>query len=72
MSTPLAKSLDVVELRIASGRWPAGTTGTVVETYDSAALVEITDDDGHTLELLTLPFDALRVCEAHQQGRLAV
>ena len=38
--------LDVVEFLTASGRWPAGTTGTVVEAHDQRALVEITDDRG--------------------------
>jgi len=36
--------LDVVEFLTAFGRWPAGTTGTVVEADDQRALVEITDD----------------------------
>jgi hypothetical protein len=51
--------LDVVELKIESGRWPAGTIGTVVETDAENALVEISDDRGHGLDFVTLPHDAL-------------
>jgi hypothetical protein len=51
--------LDVVELKIDSGRWPAGTIGTVVETGAENALVEISDDRGHGLDFVTLPHDAL-------------
>ena len=53
--------LDVVELTAASGRWPRGTEGTVLKLLGSeVALVEISDDRGHTLEELELPFRALR------------
>ncbi|MGH3267449.1 MAG: hypothetical protein ACRDNS_36315, partial [Trebonia sp.] len=51
--------LDVVELLIDSGRWPAGTIGTVVESDSDQALVEISDDRGHGLDFITLPHDAL-------------
>ena len=46
------KELDVVELRAASGRWPAGTVGTVLELLDAAALVEISNEHGHALGFL--------------------
>ncbi len=56
------KILDVVELTApAGGRWPKGTRGTVLELLGSeAALVEIADDRGHTLDELELPIDAVR------------
>jgi hypothetical protein len=53
--------LDVVELRAESGRWPAGTTGTILEVRDDTTLVEIADDRGHMLDLLTVPAAALAV-----------
>ena len=53
--------LDVVELRTESGRWPVGTTGTVLEVSPEGALVEIADERGHTLDLLTLPASALAI-----------
>jgi hypothetical protein len=51
--------LDVVELKVDSGRWPAGTIGTVVEADADQALVEISDDRGHGLDFVSLPHDAL-------------
>lgn len=51
--------LDVVELVVGSGRWPAGTVGTVVEVDADKALVEISDDRGHGLDFISLPHDAL-------------
>ncbi len=63
--------VDVVELREARGDWPVGTVGTVVEASDDEALVEIVDDDGRTLELLTVPYDSLRVREFEPAKRQA-
>lgn len=51
--------LDVVELSVDSGRWPAGTIGTVVEADSKRALVEISDDRGHALDFISVPQDAL-------------
>lgn len=51
--------LDVVEFLTTSGRWPAGTTGTVVEADDQRALVEVTDDRGHASDFVSLPHDKL-------------
>jgi Domain of unknown function (DUF4926) len=68
--------LSVVDLRVEVGRWPVGTRGTVVEAFDDGALVEISDDRGHTLDMLSLPFDALTVVApptaAAAQERLAI
>lgn len=66
------KELDVVELRAASGRWGAGTVGTVLELLDSAALIEISDEDGHAVDFLTLPLDALRQVDVSAQETLDV
>jgi hypothetical protein len=60
MATKQHQVLDVVELAVESGRWPAGTVGTVVEADDHQALVEISDDRGHGLDFVALPHDALR------------
>jgi chemotaxis protein histidine kinase CheA len=64
MATTQHQILDVVELRVDSGRWPAGTIGTVVEADSDQALVEISDDRGHGLDFISLPHDALA---PHQQ-----
>lgn len=66
------KELDTVELRAASGRWPARTVGTVLELHDSAALVEISDERGHALDFLTLPLDALSAVDVSPQETLGV
>ena len=62
--------LDVVELKVDSGRWPAGTIGTVVETDAEQALVEISDDRGHGLDFVSLPHDAL-AAHPHVSQQLA-
>ncbi|MGH2951148.1 MAG: hypothetical protein ACRDKX_03795 [Solirubrobacterales bacterium] len=73
MSPERVNVLDVVELRAASGRWPRGTQGTVLELFGAeAALVEISDDRGHTLDELELPIDALRIVSRPPQPRLPV
>lgn len=65
--------LSIVELRVESGRWPVGTLGTVVEALDQGALIEISDERGHTIEVLALPYDVLRsVASTQQQERLAL
>ena len=70
----MAKLLDVVELRVASGRWPAGTVGAVVEAFPDGVLIEITDDEGRTLDMISLPHEAVDPHEsvAAEQGELAV
>ena len=59
MATSRHSVLDVVELLTESGRWPAGTVGTVIEADDAAALVEVDDDRGHALDFVSVPHDAL-------------
>ncbi|MET0510748.1 MAG: DUF4926 domain-containing protein [Thermoleophilaceae bacterium] len=68
----MAELLDVVELRVDSGRWEAGTRGTVVEVLDAGALVEISDGHGHTEEIIAVPHDALRAVTKPEQRRLLV
>jgi len=55
----LHPTLDVVELLTESGRWPAGTVGTVVEADGERVLVEIADDRGHGLDFISLPRDSV-------------
>ena len=52
--------LDVVELREPRSGHPAGTVGAVVELFATEALHELADEHGQTLELLSVPYDALR------------
>ena len=53
--------LDVVELREPRGTQPAGAVGAVVELFSTAAEVEFVDEHGRTVDLLTVPFEALRI-----------
>lgn len=63
--------LDVVELREAHGGYPAGTVGAVVELLANEALVEIVEENGATSDLLSVPFEALRVRSAESARRQA-
>jgi hypothetical protein len=63
--------LDVVELLADSGRWPAGTIGTVVEADDDQALVEISDERGHALDFITVPHGALAPASDRATERFA-
>ena len=59
LNTVIAE-LDVIELRLPVGTWDAGTRGTVHEVRSDALLVEISDEDGVTRDLITVPVDAAR------------
>ncbi len=70
MTEPRHAPLEVVEFLTASGRWPACTTGTVVEADNQRALVEITDDRGHASDFVSLPHDKLAPAD-HRSARAA-
>jgi hypothetical protein len=70
MDAPRHAVLETVELLTASGRWPAGTTGTVVEANDQHALVEIIDDRGHAFDFRSVPHDKL-ASAGHRSARAA-
>lgn len=54
------RDLEVVELCVPFRGWPAGTIGTIVSLHDDGALVEISDDNGVTMDMLSVPFSAVR------------
>lgn len=66
------KRLDVVQLSADAGRWAAGTVGTVVEVFPSSALVEISDEHGHSDDFLTLRHGALRPVDGDEQAPLEI
>jgi len=57
---------DVVRLETDSGRWPAGTIGTIVELDAGTALVEIADDHGHALDFISVPHELLAPADEHR------
>lgn len=52
---------DVVALSEPIGTWPVGTRGTVVSDYGQTKLIEISDDNGATLDLIQAPLAKLDV-----------
>jgi len=68
---PKPDLLDVVELREPRGGQPAGAIGAVVELFPTEALVEIADEHGRTVELLTVPYEALGSRESEPARRRA-
>jgi hypothetical protein len=66
------RELDVIELAVAAGRWPAGTRATVLEVFADGALVEIADERGHTLDMVSLPWSVLLPVPIADQRRLVV
>jgi Domain of unknown function (DUF4926) len=68
----MLKPLDVIELRVAVDAWEAGTVATVLETRPDSVLAEVSDDDGRTLAIITVPSDAVRSIETPEQKRLSV
>lgn len=58
VTAPRHTELEVVELLTQSGRWPAGTVGTVIEASATSALIEIADSRGHAIDFVSLPHDA--------------
>lgn len=61
--------LGTVELREAWGGQPAGAVGTVVELLRTEVLVEIADEQGRMVELLTVPYEALRISASEPDHR---
>lgn len=47
------------------GQWPVGTEGTVVSDYGDHKEVEIVNDAGETLDLVTVPVEHLKLVEKH-------
>jgi hypothetical protein len=56
---------DFIELRGEVGKWPAGTTGTVVSDYGDVKLVEISDDRGVMADLIQVPEPRLKLISKH-------
>lgn len=57
--------IDVVELLDPVGRWPVGTMGTVVHDLGEWKQIEISDDDGVMLDLVSALEPRLRLVAKH-------
>jgi hypothetical protein len=61
--------LATVELRDPRGGQPAGVIGAVIELLPTEVIVEIVDEQGRTAELLTVPYEALRIRKSEPARR---
>jgi hypothetical protein len=57
------KENDAVELRKPVGDWPTGKIGAVVFEKGSWKLVEISDDRGQTLDVISVPEPDLQLVD---------
>lgn len=57
--------IDYVELLDAVDRWPAGTRGTVVDESGEWKQVEISDDRGQMLDLISVAEPRLKLIVKH-------
>ena len=55
----MLKPLDVIELRTVVAGWEAGTIATALECGPDEVLAEVADHDGRTLDVVTVPVDAV-------------
>ena len=53
--------LKTAELRVSHEGWPAGTEGAIIEAFEDGVMFEIVGEDGETLAMLPLRYDALVV-----------
>lgn len=59
------EEIDVVELLDGVGKWPAGTIGTVVHDLGQWKQIEISDDRGVMLDLVSAMEPQLRLVAKH-------
>jgi hypothetical protein len=58
----LTQPVDKVE---GTGRWPAGTRGTVVAEHGEHKMIEISDDRGVALDFISQTEDQLKLVAKH-------
>ena len=57
--------IDVIELLDAVGGWPAGTRGTVVDERGEWKQIEVSNDRGQTLDLISVAEPRLKLIAKH-------
>ncbi|HEY6730855.1 MAG TPA: hypothetical protein VI039_07515 [Solirubrobacterales bacterium] len=61
--------IDVVSFKEQVGRWPAGTTGTVVMDFGNQKMVEVSNPLGEALDLPIVAATNLDLVEKHRPSR---
>jgi hypothetical protein len=61
MGTWAPQELDVVRLDAATDRWPAGTEGTLVDAFSHGGVVEVSDEQGRMLDLVSVAYKDMTV-----------
>jgi hypothetical protein len=59
------RECDVVQLLDSIAGWPAGTVGAVVDEVDDWKQIEIADDRGQTLDLVSVSAPRLKLITKH-------
>ena len=59
------RECDVVALLDSVAGWPAGTVGAVVDEVDDWKQIEIADDHGQTLDLVSVAAPRLKLITKH-------
>ena len=55
---------EAIDKDEGTGKWPAGTRGTVVHDFGDHKMVEISNDRGETLDLPVVPVEKLKLIAA--------
>jgi len=63
----VAKEFDVVEMLDPVGRWPAGTSGAIVDESRDWKQIEISDEQGQMVDLISVPGHRLRLIAKHSE-----
>ncbi len=57
--------VDAVEKAESVGTWPAGTTGAVISDYGDHKMIDVTNEQGETLDMPVVPVEKLRLAAKH-------
>jgi hypothetical protein len=57
--------VDVVAFKKPIGKWPAGTTGTVIDVWGGRMTIDIANDQGETIDMPRVPPADLELVEKY-------
>jgi hypothetical protein len=49
----------------STGTWPAGTIGAVISDFGEAKMIDISNEQGETLDMPTVPVEKLELVSKH-------